>query len=110
MPILVVFVISLSITLFSYLRTVLLDATNEGARYAALADQSPATGAARTQKLIGGSLGPALLVEVSGSEFRLGELRAVRLRSEARFGFASEFNLSLISVEAVATGEPIVTR
>lgn len=47
-----------------HVRNVLIDSAGEGARYGALADSSPAAGAARTRELIGMSLSSAYARDV----------------------------------------------
>ena len=102
-PMLAIFVATTSITLGSYARVVLLDSTIEGARYAALADQDIAAGIARTKKLVASALGPALSVNVTGSETRIGTLESVRLVST--LGLSLIPGSSVLSVSSVATRE-----
>jgi len=54
---LAIFVATITLSLASYARSVLLDATIEGARYAALADRAIPTGVQRTKQLVAASLG-----------------------------------------------------
>jgi hypothetical protein len=100
---LAIFVATISITLGSYARVVLLDSTIEGARYAALADQDLASGIARTKKLVADALGPGVEVDVSGELSRIGEVEAVRLVSTLGLSFIPGINL--LSVSSVATRE-----
>lgn len=65
LAILVVAVLQLALAL--HVRTTLLDAAAEGARFAALADQGPAAGAERTRQLIATAIGTAYAGEVSAS-------------------------------------------
>ena len=102
-PMLAIFVATTSITLGSYARVVLLDSTIEGARYAALADQDIAAGIAKTKKLVASALGPALSVNVTGSETRIGTLESVRLVST--LGLSLIPGSSVLSVSSVATRE-----
>ena len=100
---LAIFSATISITLGSYARVVLLDATIEGARFAALADQDIASGIVNTQKLITGSLGPAAKVEVVGSTTRIGTIESIRLVSSLRLAILPAG--TLLTVSSVATRE-----
>jgi hypothetical protein len=102
-PMLAIFVATISITLGSYARVVLLDSTIEGARYAALADQDLASGIARTKKLVADALGPGIKVDVSGKLSRIGEVEAVRLVSTLGLSFIPGSNF--LNVSSVATRE-----
>ena len=102
-PMLAIFSATISITLGSYARVVLLDATIEGARLAALADQDIASGIVKTQKLITGSLGPAAKVEVVGSTTRIGTIESIRLVSSLRLAILPAG--TLLTVSSVATRE-----
>lgn len=102
-PMLAIFSATISITLGSYARVVLLDATIEGARFAALADQDIEAGIARTQKLVAGSLGPAAKVEVEGSATRIGAIESIRLVST--LGLSLVPGSKFLSVSSVATRE-----
>ena len=102
-PMLAIFSATISISLGSYARVVLLDATIEGARFAALADQGIASGIATTQKLVAGSLGPAARVEVEGFSKRFGKIESIRLVST--LGLSILPGSKLLSVSSVATRE-----
>jgi len=102
-PMLAIFSATISITLGSYARVVLLDATIEGARFAALADQGVASGVAKTQKLVAGSLGEALSVYVEGYQIRIGNVDSIRLVST--LGLSILPGSALLSVSSVATRE-----
>lgn len=102
-PMLAIFVATISITLGSYARIVLLDSTIEGARYAALADQDIAAGIAKTKQQVAAALGPALSVSVVGSVSRIGTVEAVRLVSTLGLNLAP--GLNVLSVSSVATRE-----
>jgi len=102
-PMLAIFVATVSISFASYARTVLLDATIEGARYAALADQDLEAGIQKTKKLVRQSIGDGLVYEVSGHQFQVGSLRSIRLVSSASFAFAP--TAKLLTVSSVATSE-----
>lgn len=102
-PMLAIFVATISITLGSYARLVLLDSTIEGARYAALADQELASGIAKTKQLVIAALGPEVRVDVSGSLFSIGNVESVRLVSTLGLRLFSGSNF--LSVSSVATRE-----
>lgn len=102
-PMLAIFSATISITLGSYARVVLLDATIEGARFAALADQGVASGIAKTQKLVAGSLGGAVSVYVEGYKIRIGNIDSIRLVSN--LGLSILPGSALLSVSSVATRE-----
>lgn len=102
-PMLAIFVATISITLGSYARLVLLDSTIEGARYAALADQELASGIARTKQLVIAALGPGARVDVSGSLFSIGNVESVKLVST--FGLSLFPGSNILSVSSVATSE-----
>jgi len=102
-PMLAIFVATISITLGSYARLVLLDSTIEGARYAALADQELSSGIAKTRQLIIAALGPGMRVDVSGSLFSIGKVESVRLVST--LGLTLFPGSNLLSVSSVATRE-----
>lgn len=100
---LAIFVATLSITLFSYARVVLLDSTIEGARYAALADQDLASGIDKTKKLVAAALGSGIHVDVSGRISRIGTVESVRLVST--LGISLFPGSNFLSVSSVATRE-----
>lgn len=102
-PMLAIFVATISITLGSYARIVLLDSTIEGARYAALADQDITAGIAKTKQLVAAALSPALSVNVAGSVSRIGNVEAVRLVSTLGINLVP--GLNVLSVSSVATRE-----
>lgn len=102
-PLLAVFVATTSITFGSYARSVLLDSTIEGARYAALADQDIPSGIARTKELVAAALGPSLSINVAGHFFNVGSIQSVRLVSTLGFSFFP--GSDLLSVSSVATRE-----
>lgn len=102
-PMLAIFSATISITLGSYARVVLLDATIEGARFAALADQDIVSGIAKTRELIARSLGPAAKVEVEGFSTRIGTIESIRLVST--LGLAILPGTKFLSVSSGATRE-----
>ena len=102
-PMLAIFVATISITLGSYARIVLLDSTIEGARYAALADQDLVSGIAKTKKLVAAALGPGVRVDVSGNISRIGTVESVRLVSTLGLSFLPGSNL--LNMSSVATRE-----
>jgi Flp pilus assembly protein TadG len=78
-----VFAAVIQLTLALHVRNTLVDCAAEGARYAALADRSPADGAARTRALIGLSLAPGFAddVTVTDSTFEGVPVIEVRVRA-----------------------------
>lgn len=102
-PMLAIFSATISITLGSYAQVVILDATIEGARFAALADQDIASGIEKTQKLISQSLGPATAVEVVGFTSRIGTIESIRLVSSLKLAILP--GGTLLRVSSVATRE-----
>jgi hypothetical protein len=100
---LALFVGTVTISFASYARTVILDATIEGARFAALADQNLAAGTQKTRELVQASLGSAITVDVVASSSRLGQVEAIRFVSSAAFDFSSGTNF--LTVSSVATRE-----
>lgn len=102
-PMLAIFVATITITLGSYARLVLLDSTIEGARFAALADQDIDSGIAKTRQLVAAALGPGLSVSVVGSLSKLGSVESVRLVSTLGFNLISGSNF--LSASSVATRE-----
>lgn len=102
-PMLAIFVATITITLGSYARLVLLDSTIEGARFAALADQDIDSGIAKTRQLVAAALGPGLSVSVVGSLSKLGSVESVRLVSTLGFNLISGSNF--LTASSVATRE-----
>lgn len=102
-PMLAIFVATISITLGSYARLVLLDSTIEGARFAALADQDIASGIVKTKQLVAAALGPGMSVNVAGNVSRFGSVESVRLVSTLVINLIPGSNF--LSVSSVATRE-----
>lgn len=102
-PMLVIFSATVTISLGSYARVVLMDATIEGARYSSLADQDLTSGILKTKQLISSTLGSSVVADVQGSRLRVGELEAVRLVS--KLAFSGLPGTSFLSVSSVATRE-----
>jgi hypothetical protein len=103
LPMLVIFVSTISLSLGSYARVVLLDATIEGARYAGLADQDIEAGIVKTQLLVSKSLGDAAVVRVEGSLQRIGDVQSVLFVSSLALSISP--SSTLITVRSVATRE-----
>lgn len=101
-PMLAIFVATTSITFGSYARVVLLDSTIEGARYAALADQDITSGIAKTKQLVAAALGPGVIVDVSGSLYRIGDIESVRL--------VSTLGLNLLPGRTLMKASSVATR
>ena len=100
---LALFVGTVSVSLASYARTVILDATIEGARFAALADQSTEAGIQRTKQLVQSSLGEAISVDVETSSVFIGSAESIRFVSTAEFEFVP--GAKVLKVSSVATRE-----
>ncbi len=104
-PMLALFIGTVSVSFASYARTVILDATIEGARFAALADQNTAAGIQRTKQLVQSSLGTALVVEVVASSVRIGSIESIRFVSSAELNLVP--GTKIMTVSSVATRELI---
>ncbi|MBC7550741.1 MAG: pilus assembly protein [Cellulomonas sp.] len=78
-----VFAAVLQLTLALHVRNTLVDCAAEGARYAALADRTPADGAARTRDLIGMSLATGFADDVTAVDRELGGLAVVEVQVSA---------------------------
>lgn len=102
-PLLAIFSMTIAISLGSYARVVLLDATIEGARYAALADQDIAEGILRTKKIVADSLGPALNVLVDAKSAKSGTIETIHFSSS--ISFKNGFVIPLLTASSVATRE-----
>ena len=104
-PMLALFVGTLSVSFASYARTVILDATIEGARFAALADQNTTAGIQKTKQLVQSSLGQAVVVNVVATSMRLGSIESIRFVSSAEFNLVP--GARILTVSSVATRELI---
>lgn len=104
-PMLALFVGTVSVSFASYARTVILDATIEGARFAALADQNTPAGIQKTKQLVQSSLGTALVVEVVASSVRIGSIESIRFVSSAELNLVP--GTKIMTVSSVATRELI---
>jgi Flp pilus assembly protein TadG len=104
-PMLALFVGTVSVSFASYARTVILDATIEGARFAALADQNTEAGIQKTMQLVKSSLGDAVVVNVASSSVRLGSVESIRFVSSVEFDLAP--GTRILTVSSVATRETI---
>lgn len=104
-PMLALFIGTVSVSFASYARTVILDATIEGARFAALADQNTAAGIQKTKQLVQSSLGTALVVDVVASSVRIGSIESIRFVSRAELNLAP--GTKILTVSSVATRELI---
>jgi hypothetical protein len=100
---LAIFVATITLSLASYARSVLLDATIEGARYAALADRAIPTGVQRTKQLVAASLGSVITVNVDASSSVIGEHELIEFVSTAALRVSPQ--VSIITVSSVATRE-----
>jgi Flp pilus assembly protein TadG len=102
-PMLALFIGTVSVSFASYARTVILDATIEGARFAALADQNTEAGIQKTKQLVQSSLGEAVVVNVVASSVRLGTVESIRFVSSAELNLAP--GARILTVSSVATRE-----
>lgn len=102
-PMLAIFSATVSISMASYAKLVLLDATIEGARYAALADQDISSGIEKAKDLVARSLGNSVTVDVQGENYRIGQLESIRLISS--IGLTIAPGSKLITASSVATRE-----
>lgn len=76
----VVFLGVVQVALALHVRATLVDCAAEGARYGALADRTPADGAARARELVAASLSPRFAERVEGSRTVVGGLDVVRVQ------------------------------
>jgi Flp pilus assembly protein TadG len=104
-PMLALLVGTVSVGLASYARTVILDATIEGARFASLADQNTNSGIEKTKQLVRSALGQNVVIDVVASSVRLGSVESIRFVSSAEFNFAP--GNRILTVSSVATREAI---
>lgn len=102
-PLLILVNTVIFMTLFSYARTVVLDATIEGARYAALADQDLKAGELRAQQIILDSIGALVKVEFTALDSSVGNIETVLFRANAYLPFSSAG--SWFEVSSVASKE-----
>lgn len=73
----------LQLALVQHVRSTLVDCAAEGARYGALADRSPADGAARASELIASALHPRYASEVAAHRTVVDGLDVVRVEVTA---------------------------
>lgn len=78
-----VFLGVLQVALALHVRATLVDCAAEGARYGALADRTPADGAARARELVGLSLSPRFAEQVEASRAVVDGLDVVRVEIRA---------------------------
>ena len=71
------------ITLAVHVRNTLVDCAAEGARYAALADRTPADGVDRARALISASLAPGFADDITAADTELHGLPVVEVRVSA---------------------------
>lgn len=104
-PMLALFIGTVFLSFVSQARAVILDATIEGARFAALADQTVEAGIERTKTLVNSSLGSSFLVNVAATSVSLGTTESIRLVSSAELDFAP--GAIILKVSSVATREAV---
>lgn len=73
----------LQLTLALHVRSTLVDCAAEGARHGALADRSPADGAARTRELVTSALAPGFAEDVRAERTVVDGLDVVRVEVSA---------------------------
>ena len=73
----------LQLALALHVRNTLTDCVSQGARFGALADRTPADGAARARELIGASLPGAYTGEVTARYASVGDLQVVEVTASA---------------------------
>lgn len=76
----IVFVAVVQLAVVLHVRNTLVDCASEGARFGALADRTPADGAARTRELIGMSLSPRYAADVTATTTTIDGLAVVQVR------------------------------
>ncbi len=79
----VIFIAIVQLTLVLHVRNTLIDAAASGARYATLADRSPADAAARTSSLISGAISSEYAGDITVSEERRGDLAVLQVTVRA---------------------------
>lgn len=79
----VLFMAVLQLALALHIRSTLVDCAAEGARYGALADRSPAAGAARTRELIEMSLSPRFAEHVTAERTVVDGMDVIRVEVTA---------------------------
>lgn len=75
-----VFVGVVQLAVVLHVRNTLVDCASEGARFGALADRTPADGAARTRELIGLSLSPRYADDVTATTTTVDGVAVVQVR------------------------------
>lgn len=79
----ILFAAVLQLALTLHVRSTLVDCAAEGARYGALADRTPAQGAARTRELIGTALAPGFAEQVDATTTMVDGLDVVQVKVTA---------------------------
>ena len=102
-----VFAALLQLTLAVHVRNTLVDCAAEGARYGALADRTPADGAARTRALIATEIAPGFADDVTAVDTVRHGLAVVEVRVSAPLPVAGLLGPSAdLSVTGHALREP----
>ena len=90
-----------------HVRNTLIDCATEGARFGALADSDPASGAERTRELIEADLAPAYAEDVVARSSRVDGLDTVEVRVRAPLPVIGLFGVGrVITVTGHAVAEP----
>ncbi len=90
-----------------HVRNTIVDAASEGARYGALADNTPADGVARTRELITTALGAGYAVDVSAARATYQAHPAVVVRVAATLPLVGLIGPSILEVEGHAALEQV---
>jgi hypothetical protein len=78
-----IFVALVQLTVVLHVRNTLIDCASEGARYGALADRTPADGAARARLLVGADLSPRYAGDVQAGHEAVDGLDTIVVRIRA---------------------------
>lgn len=96
----------IGVSLTTLARSVIADSVVEGARFAALADQSSADGCVRARELIGEALGNFMSLELQCASGSVGGRSFEAIRAEAEvLGLTALLPFTRLVVEAKASNE-----
>jgi hypothetical protein len=100
-----VFLAVIQLALALHVRSTLVDCVAEGARYGALADRSPADGAARARELVTVSLHPRFAEDVTASRTVVDGLDVIRVEATAPLPVLGLLGPSTLTVDGHALAE-----
>lgn len=100
-----VFLAVVQLALALHVRSTLIDCVAEGARYGALADRSPADGAARARELAAISLHPRFAEEITASRTVVDGLDVVRVEATAPLPVIGFLGPTTLTVDGHALAE-----